>query len=64
MFDRASCLADLRRHGRMDTAREIESRFGTGFYEDVLADLDLEVVPGMPFSNGVIGSSRDASRER
>jgi integrase len=37
-------LADLRRHGRMDTAREIESRFGTVLYGDILADLDLEIV--------------------
>ncbi len=37
-------LADLRRHGRMDTAREIESRFRTVLYEDILADLALESV--------------------
>ena len=37
-------LADLRRHGRMDTAREIESRFRTVLYGDVLAGLDLETV--------------------
>ena len=37
-------LADLRRHGRVDTAREVESRFNTVLYEDVLADLDLEAV--------------------
>jgi hypothetical protein len=37
-------LADLRRHGRVDTARDVESRFRTVLYEDILADLDLEAV--------------------
>jgi integrase len=37
-------LADLRRHGRMDTARENESRFRTVLYEDILADLALDAV--------------------
>jgi integrase len=37
-------LADLRRHGRVDTAREVEGRFKTVLYDDLLADLDLEAV--------------------
>ena len=37
-------LADLRRHGRSDTAREAEGRFKTVIDEDVLAGLELEAV--------------------
>ena len=37
-------LADLRRHGRLDTAREAEGRFKTVIYEDTVADLELEAV--------------------
>jgi integrase len=37
-------LADLRRHGRVDTAREVAGRFKTVLYGDILADLDLEAV--------------------
>jgi integrase len=37
-------VADLRRHGRADTARGVESRFGTVLYEDLIADLDLDSV--------------------
>ena len=37
-------LADLRRHGRSETAREAEGRFETTLYEDPLVDLDLEAV--------------------
>ena len=37
-------LADLRRHGRLDTAREAEGRFKTVIYEDIVADLELEAV--------------------
>ena len=37
-------LADLRRHGRPDSAREAEGRFKTLVYGDPVADLDLEGV--------------------
>lgn len=37
-------LADLRRHGRSETANEAEGRFATVIYEDSLADLALESV--------------------
>jgi hypothetical protein len=37
-------LADLRRHGRLDTAREAEGRFKAVIYDDALADLELEAV--------------------
>ena len=37
-------IEDLRRHGRMDTARAAESRFATVLYQDVLADFHLEAV--------------------
>ena len=37
-------LTDLRRHGRLDTAREAEGRFRTVIYEDSIADLELEAV--------------------
>ena len=37
-------IEDLRRHGRMDTALGMESRFRTVLYEDALADLALEAV--------------------
>ena len=35
-------LADLRRHGRTDAAKEAEGRFKLTVYEDVLADVSLE----------------------
>ena len=37
-------IADLRRHGRMDTALGTESRFGTVLYDDILADMALDAV--------------------
>lgn len=37
-------LADLRRHGRTETAKEAEGRFQTVIYEDPIADLALESV--------------------
>lgn len=37
-----SYLADLRRHGRHDTAKEAEGRFKKFVYEDELAELELE----------------------
>jgi integrase len=37
-------LADLRRHGRLDTAREAEGRFKAVIYDDALAELELEAV--------------------
>jgi hypothetical protein len=37
-------LADLRRHGRLDTAREAEGRFKAVVHNDALADLELEAV--------------------
>jgi hypothetical protein len=36
-------LADLRRHGRPDTAREAEGRFKTVIYDDLIANLELEI---------------------
>ena len=37
-------LANLRRHGRPEAAREAEWRFKTVIYDDVIADLELESV--------------------
>lgn len=37
-------LADLRRHGRLDTARQVEVRFKTVVDEDAIAELELEAV--------------------
>jgi hypothetical protein len=37
-------LAHLRRHGRLDTAREAEGCFKTVVYEDTVANLELEAV--------------------
>jgi hypothetical protein len=42
--DLQAYLADLRRHGRLDTAREAEGRFKAVIYGDALADLELEAV--------------------
>jgi len=37
-------IEDLRRHGRMDSARAAESRFATVLYQDVLANFHLDAV--------------------
>lgn len=59
-------LADLRRHGRHDTARAAEGRFKSVIYSDPIVDLPLESVTRDDFlewRDRLIEESRDASRE-